>query len=541
MTTSSLNGVRAIRDLGCILLALSVSLAARATELAVDELNNRDVILHLPLDADFHSISNAAALPDGITTNLFGGGSVTFMPLEVEGQYVVDSVAAGRGRTNDGYLRISKANVLIDISKFGIGYGCTNITVEGYIRGTYPSQIADWQGVFSIGVTNSAPTSIREFSTYYFLASATATKDQLYLRADGHLSDGSKAGMSKPVDGGLNGEWHHFAAVIEMMSADWAPEGGLLKAYLDHKHVGDQGGTIRWHGHSDVGDGQKMYLMIGGAGSTVDLDELRISKGSLDPRDFLRLRAKMPTEGEPIFNLSFDDLSVHSSVFNDDPEEILSGTPAYDTDVPKPFVSVGLGTEMRANTHSLVMDSQLLKMRLNNWLLGRGGLRDLTIEFFIKGAADPAASSAWKNPFQFADADSIFPFLLQLNGSKMYYLRSDAPYWNGQGAKPGVNDCKNTCNSTVAFNDGKWHHVALTVKDTGNGTSKTELFLDHNSVSSKSFPNSAWRGLGRDGFFGLGDGGAGKVWIDEVRITNGVLTKEQFLYARSGGMMIIFR
>jgi len=508
---------------------------ALASELTVDELNDGETILHLPLDDGFESISNSFANASAVLTNLAEGGSVSFQSSEVSGQYVVSSVASGKGHDNGGYVRLDKARIGIDVSQFGIGYDCTSLTIEGYVRGLHPGQMTDWTGLIALVVRDGGGAE-----TIYSLLSPSSTAGQMWMKMVGRETGATVKDMSYGVLGGFDGQWHHFAfAVKQMPAGSWAPNGSHMECYLDHVDKGFNENSTRWHGYSDDGSGKKMYLFLGNTSSTIEIDELRISKGYLGIRDFLRLRSGNAKDGEPVLHLTFDEDSLASSVFTEDQPRVKEGTANYDSDVPSECISEGKAATAtcRTNRRSLRMDAAMVQLYLENWMLGRGGLRDLTLEFFIKGSSATRSKDLWGGPFRLSDANNVFPFLLQINGSTNYYFRADAAYWNGTGEESWYN--KLDRNTRTDFHDGKWHHVALTVKETANETSRLELFFDHVSIGSLASANHAWRGLGRDGFMGFGHANAGTVWIDEVRVTKGVLKPESFLYARKGLMFIL--
>lgn len=508
----------------------SFMLRAIASELATEELKDGDAIVYLPLDSDFASISNADANVSTILTNAAAGGSVSFHTAEVEGQYVVDSLESGRSRDNGGYVRLNRARIGIDLSQFGIGYDCQYLTVEGYVRGTYPGSMADWGGVITMAVLDTSGNNAN-----YVLLSPSASAKQMWMKMTGRAEGAEAKDMAKGVDGGFDGKWHHFAMTVRPMPAgSWAPEGSQMCCYLDHVDCGANENRTRWHGYTDAGEGKKMYLYLGNSGSTIEIDELRISKGRLAVRDFLRLRTADPKDGEAVFHLTFDDRNLLNSVATVDQPTVKSGTATYDTDVPSEFISAGRdpASACRSNKGSLRMDSSMLQLNLEDWLLCKGGMREMTLEFFIKGSAETRSKNLWGGPFRLADTNEAFPFLMQINDRTNYYFRADAHYWNGIGDETKID--KLDRNTNTDFHDGKWHHVALTVKEMANNTSRMELFFDHTSIGSLASENHAWRFPGRDGILGFGHANAGTVWIDEVRVSKGVLTKDQFLYARKG-------
>ncbi len=80
----------------------------------------------------------------------------------------------------------------------------------------------------------------------------------------------------------------------------------------------------------------------------------------------------------------------------------------------------------------------------------------------------------------------------------------------------------------ISINDGEWHHVALTY-DALNGIAT--LFVDYDNSTSRTITGALRYSSNPLTFGNLGGGRAFDGLIDEVRLTNQVLTPSQFLYA----------
>ena len=134
---------------------------------------------------------------------------------------------------------------------------------------------------------------------------------------------------------------------------------------------------------------------------------------------------------------------------------------------------------------------------------------DLTASFFTifsKGRAD-AGGSTW---------------MLDSDGGGRLRARFDTQTL-GTGSGAGFNQSFGT---TAVLNDGNWHHVALTY----NGATRAmDLFFDYSDVGGGTatnplvYDNTALR------FGTLGGGRAFDGWMDEVRLSDTVLTPNQFL------------
>ena len=100
-------------------------------------------------------------------------------------------------------------------------------------------------------------------------------------------------------------------------------------------------------------------------------------------------------------------------------------------------------------------------------------------------------------------------------------------------------DVSHTFGGAIA--DDQWHHVAVTLGKDGADTRAT-VYRDYVSLGSQVYAgrllsrfheaNLMLGGGATDGFDG---------WIDELRVTPGVLTADAFLTAESRGLSLILR
>lgn len=140
---------------------------------------------------------------------------------------------------------------------------------------------------------------------------------------------------------------------------------------------------------------------------------------------------------------------------------------------------------------------------------------ELTIEFFVKG--NPESFAAWQ-------------YAVTIGGPWDWSVRVDA------NAQRNIRLCVNQSDSfgkesSVSLVDGKWHHIAVTVKPREGGGSHVETFVDYSPLWSGDL-TSGFK-YGRGGVFSANrDGGGGYCGgcdVDEVRFTRGILDKSEFL------------
>jgi len=94
---------------------------------------------------------------------------------------------------------------------------------------------------------------------------------------------------------------------------------------------------------------------------------------------------------------------------------------------------------------------------------------------------------------------------------------------------PGTSGDNQTFETTAFVGDGLWHHVAITY----DYPSKTvRLYKDYEKVLESTTTNPMWLDSG-DIRFGGSSGGRTRSfdgWIDEVRLSDRVLTPDEFLH-----------
>jgi hypothetical protein len=343
----------------------------------------------------------------------------------------------------------------------------------------------------------------------------------------------------------FDGKWHRVVLQMgELLSAESVVTGSVFKAYLDNVQLFHGSKTIEeftWHGRTPSGD-NRIFLKLGDMNSIFFIDEFRISKGVLPESKLLKLRDDpVPENKETLMHLTFEG-DVSSKVHSQDSPVLISGTPAFSQEVWNSSVgTVGAPPRSvrRQNGQSLKADG-LLKFQLPYWAMHRSALDSATIEFFIKGATEPLASK-WSSPVRISESDVPFPLLLQIDGSHNYMLRMDG-YEPISGRTANLAFEQGTYHVECPFHDGKWHHVAFTAAPLENGATEFCYYFDYVKVYGKQTENLAWRGVDDGMFLEFGRNFNSTFWIDEMRITKGVLTPSEFLKAMPPpGITVIFR
>ena len=93
---------------------------------------------------------------------------------------------------------------------------------------------------------------------------------------------------------------------------------------------------------------------------------------------------------------------------------------------------------------------------------------------------------------------------------------------------------------TVSFADGRWHHVAVTYEPNGSGNTLCKVYRDYVQVGT-NWTFSGELEVGDHGMSSVAIGACYNGYIDEVRVSKGVLTVDQMLHVEKYGFGIIIR
>ena len=94
--------------------------------------------------------------------------------------------------------------------------------------------------------------------------------------------------------------------------------------------------------------------------------------------------------------------------------------------------------------------------------------------------------------------------------------------------------------NTVSLADGKWHHIAVTFAPDGNGNTLCTFYKDYQQLGSQHTFNGEME-CGDYGTSSMAAGSRYNGYIDEVRISKGVLTVDQMLHALPRGTALHLR
>lgn len=503
--------------------ATALCAAALAGSAVATTVNDGETIAWFPLDADLLSVVNAGDNPASMPTYIPEGGSIAYVAYDAP-HPIVD--ASGNVTRESKFVRMDKSRVYIPLSNFDLGSDVSSITFETFICGDGRSsvnEVAAWDEVIWLDEpngTNEQGKYPRNSShrAFYFQDSNDAA-GKAYFKIGSNKSNDSQIWF--------DGVWHHVAVTIN---------GTAVTLFKDYAKVADLTLDTAWSGSSSL------YLVLGSrsGGSTLDFDEIRITKGVLAPTQFLCFGVRpVPQDGDTMLYMPFD--GNMASIAGDHYETfmgfVLTGTPAYEANVWKERI-VEYGNQdavvRRENTRSLKADKAAVTKTIRNPHLLTNVFNSATIEFFIKGPEDSADVTEWNEILFFgkgygaAANKDRFGLLVQAQADKKYYLRAD------------TDTVSASATTTFPIADGKWHHFAVSVEP-GENTTTFRFYVDYGEPVTQTI-NGSWAGL-RFGSKLLSFGASGSVlWFDEFRVTKGVLPKAKFLKAKAAeGTAIVFR
>ena len=224
----------------------------------------------------------------------------------------------------------------------------------------------------------------------------------------------------------------------------------------------------------------------------------------------------------------------------------------YSQDVPgvrRGKVIDGNGTVLREfNTSSMYFsgafgsgeaspDTSTQRLFFDRNILLERDMKAMTAEFFMKGTAN--AAKAWacfvrmygnatgsdNRPFRrlwsigYSDTDGHIYVIMDYNDATQSIYYPD---------------------NAVSLADGCWHHIAITFEPNGSGNTVCKVYKDYEQLgTTKTFTGELQ--VGDFSASSLAMGSRYNGYIDEVRVSKGVLSVDQMLHVYKRGMVIVVR
>ena len=339
--------------------------------------------------------------------------------------------------------------------------------------------------------------------------------------------------------------WHHAAFVVDS-------DKKIMRLFHDYARVAEQSISAKTASAPPSTD---TCLVIAGAPrggqSNISLngwvDDVRITLRALEPGEFLSKGYFNPAE-RTLAWMSFDngDLNGGPGLTNGVASAGNGGSqptfPAYPGNTY--FVMDGDGNVIRKDTHAI-------SFQKGQVVWAESSLLSLfpaqTVEFFVKAnSSTPTAGEAILRNSLFAHTSTgdTSAWLATFDYTYPTHLRLlCATIDDATGAKDGKGINVDT---RVVIGDGAWHHIAITFDPSAQGET-ISVYADYSPTPNWTTTLTGKRIYGK-GFGAVWAGAAPTVdkyyfngQLDEVRISQGVLTPSQFLRKGNVGFMIIIR
>ena len=356
-------------------------------------------------------------------------------------------------------------------------------------------------------------------------------------------SDGATKSIVDPVRSD-DGEWHHAALVVDRARKSVT----LFKDYQTVSSVQYNQTIIPTTIPVTIGGDDNQYAFVGA------IDNVRITKRALTVGEFIHGEHAVPA-GKTVAWASFDN-TLESSV----PCALTGGvaTAAASGGRAPWFKAFPGGANRRIidGTNAVLRTGDLATLACQTGVVKYASnpvlplLKDMTVEFRVKaGVQTPATDLVRCNLYQNQGTDPVWRLAFDANNGSKLVLRCTT-----KAVDPTSTEAINTYginyNTGIDVTDGKWHHLALTISHSGSGAEAavtTSVYKDYEATPSWTKTVS-----GKQLCYGAG---LADIWIgasssttaffngeiDELRISRGILTPDEFLRLGSGATMLIIR
>lgn len=335
-----------------------------------------------------------------------------------------------------------------------------------------------------------------------------------------------------------DGNWHHLAFVYNNSA-------GRMRLYMDYQlqgsvniKLGTTGTISPTIGMQNV-DGNRQHFPGW-------LDEVRITRQALGPDGFL-LADPVGPDGV-LVHITFDGSDYAVAPYpslcpagTGVPHVIddSSGNSPLFNDKRKPKISLDgqASNSFKQNIKSLFMDSSQVRFP---YFANLHGKNTFTIEWFMNlSYCDPGVGILRlnQNTTTFEGRDPLPMWMVFVSPSNKRHLQF-------QACSSEQKYIYNWQTLPVDIDDGRWHHYAVTVEEIEvSGITKTELnlYFDYVNYGSQQFTGTlqypendacSFTICANDNFTG---------YLDEIRISEGVLPISSFMYSIPVGTLISVR
>ena len=400
----------------------------------------------------------------------------------------------------------------------------------------------------------SGAGTIQLYVSSSYLYCTLYSQEQFDKYVSGEISSMTAADSYVPIGDIVGDKWHHVALVIDRTNqmAMFYLDGRLIRRHVNFVLASSVSTYSDAYKTLKIGDGYSGNSE--GAAQNLSLDEFRITRRALAPQEFLMA-------GEPVDSTAFEttrawigfegDLSVAPSEASipEGSSTASTVTMGYTPVVPGICLVDGNGNVIReSNTSSMHFsgahgsgessaDTASQRLFFERNILLERDMKSMTVEFFMKGTKNEA--KAWS---------TILRMYGNATGSDSSPFRRlwSFGYSNAAGNVYVIKDINGSSQSTfypdnnVNLADGKWHHIAITFEPDGNGNTLCNIYKDYQQLGSQHTFNGELE-CGDYGTSSFAAGSRYNGYLDEVRISKGVLTVDQMMHAIKRGTVLSIR
>lgn len=445
---------------------------------------------------------------------------------QTEGENLCPYVFDGTGRSvredqNAGYLNVGFGKEKRFTLEASVAEEDKELTTEFFVKGG-ENGIAPYKFLLYVGQAWNGGTQT--------LGLYSAQNKMLALHV--FLKDGTSIVYTSATTSLTDGKWHHVALTIKPIVG-----GSHIAAYIDYVKVIDQETTspCKYVAYMDI---NRQYGKAN-PDCEVDVDEVRFTRGILEPSQFLRLKkTPNPIEGESVVYIPFDGNAI--SIVHQEYQVETQGDFVYSADIKRPTDVVEHGTRMKirsTNLQSAHAGNTGTVCWFDSFSLAKENSSTWTIEFMMKGN-DLSEMKDWESPLSYgSNVAGVYGLLVKMRTSGIVCFQ------------PGVLPTDTSINVAEDLSDGKWRHFAVTFAPSTTsgyeGGTHVEVFCNYKLVATKDYlgifrgiaPVLDKNGCGPIYFYSCG----GRYSFDEFRVTKGVLPVEKFIDFGKLGMALLVR
>ena len=406
-------------------------------------------------------------------------------------------------------------------------------------------------------------TGARVAGTIQFYLTSAKLTCTLYSQSEidkyeAHTTDSMTATeLQTPVSNVVGGDWHHVALVVDKTNQRAA-------LYLDGKVVRVVENFVLASGVSTASNNDYKYLKIGdgytgnseNALHHLSIDEFRITRRALAPQEFLMAGAALDVatregleQGSTRMWVGFEgDLGVEPSDGAIPAGRAQNSVNAVFTNDVYGVGGIvdGMDNLLRAaNTSAMYFSGATsstaaeTRLMFDRNILLEGDMTSMTVEFFMKGTKNAAVAWAcllrmYGNANGSDTGGERLWSIGYRNDAGAIYVLMDNGYATADRQLYYPDD-------NLSFADGRWHHIAVTFEPNGSGNTLCKFYRDYKQIGTTKTYNGLMKTGADFGYSCLGVGSKYNGYIDEVRISKGVLSVDQMLHVEKRGSLLLIR